>query len=351
MHFPQGQPLAGSMPAARRAFTLVELLVVIAIIGVLIALLLPAVQQAREAARRMSCSNNMKQMGLAFHNYHDTYKTLPASSYLPSGDPTSVYRSYSSLAMILPFVEQAQLFELVQQQSQNFRDNYYNIAAGRTKVSAFKCPSDREYPGDYAGVNYAVSHGATTRFSRLASQNGMFRGEGGATGDELAFKDVTDGLSNTLMVSEHLVGDANDDALINGNTSEPIFYTGGNPSWDQFPTQAQIDAIGTAIPTGSAALGNDQQNSINGRDWLSGLYTQTVLNTVAPPNWKYATCEFGSSGFAADRDGIYPPRSRHPGGVLVTAGDGSSRFVSETIDLPTWQYFGARNDGKPVQMP
>ncbi|MCC9606118.1 DUF1559 domain-containing protein [Blastopirellula sp. JC732] len=291
----------------------------------------------------------MKQLGLAFHNYHDTYKKFPAYSYPCGSDPTSPYRSYSAFVQILSFVEQSTLFDLVATQSGNFNAAAYGVTAGKTKVSAFKCPSDSEFPGNYAGMNYAVSLGSTTRYSNLSQQNGMFRGEGGKSDDELGMKDVTDGLSNTLLVSEQLVGDDNDNAIITGDTSELLFATSA-VSWSTFPTQADIDAVGASLPTGAARLGDSYQNSSNGREWMCGLPAQTAINTLAPPNWKYNNCQFSGSGFAADRDGIYTPRSRHPGGVLVAAGDGSSRFISETIDLTTWQNFGARNDGNVVQL-
>ncbi|MHC2067082.1 DUF1559 family PulG-like putative transporter [Bremerella sp. T1] len=348
------------MPASKRpGFTLVELLVVIAIIGVLIALLLPAVQQAREAARRMQCTNNLKQLGLAFHNYHDTYNTLPAMNYRP-GDPNiSIYQGYSALVRILPFIEQGNLYDQLQVSSNNF---YVSWAAGsnnavrETRIDAFRCPSDKDYPTnpaasweDGAGCNYAVSYGSSNSWSNPDNQNGMFRGpvrilsgvEQGAP--ELGFNAITDGLSNTLMMSEHLTGDNNDDQLANGNTSEPRIGS-DVPTW-QYPSQADIDSFGSACAAETA------HNGENGQHWMMPLPTQTALNTIAPPNWRYPNCQESSSGIASDRDGVYTARSQHPGGVIVVKGDASSSFVGETIDLKIWQYFGGRDDGQVIQLP
>ena len=340
----------------RFGFTLVELLVVIAIIGVLIALLLPAVQQAREAARRMSCSNQMKQLGLALHNYHDTYGSFPAMNYWAGNSNSTSYQGYSAWAQILPFIEQSALSEQLKVTSRNGFDNWTAGAVQpvRTaKITALLCPSDMEFPSvdgdsfkDGPGSNYGVSFGSTAQWIETSTlkQNGMFRGANSRdTRVETRMADVTDGLSNTLMASEHLAGDNNDTALMNGNSSEPRF--GSNPGWTEFPSQSQLDTFGQSCANATSHNGN------NGQHWLIPLPSQTALNTVAPPNWRYPNCQSSNSGIAADRNGVYTPRSRHPGGVMTVAGDGSVKFVTETIDLATWQNFGARNDGKAIQLP
>ncbi|TWT34485.1 DUF1559 domain-containing protein [Blastopirellula retiformator] len=350
------------MPQKNRAgFTLVELLVVIAIIGVLIALLLPAVQQAREAARRMQCTNNLKQLGLAFHNYHDTYNTLPAMNYRPTSKNS--YLGYGALVRILPFIEEGNLYDQLQTASNNFGNTWASgsvTTIRRIAVESFKCPSDQDYPGntttggwhDGPGCNYGVSFGSTKSWTSVNNQNGMFRGPIGwdstnmvETGQkpELGFNSVTDGLSNTLLASEHLVGDDNDNVLAPGKTSEP--REAGTVSWNQYPTQAEIDAFGA---TCESATGH---NGTNGQHWVMSLPTQTALNTIAPPNWKYPNCQMASSGIASDRDGVYAPRSRHPGGVVCVAGDGSTKFITETIDLSAWQRFGGRDDGQVFELP
>lgn len=339
----------------RPGFTLVELLVVIAIIGVLIALLLPAVQQAREAARRMSCSNQMKQLGLAMHNYHDTFNNFPAMNYL-TGDPNgSTYQGYSAWVQILPFIEQTALSEQLQAESNRYFNTWGSQGTRRVKIQALLCPSDSEFParpadGSFAdgpGCNYGVSFGSTKAWSSPSNQNGMFRGPHSRSnpqaGVETNMRDVTDGLSNTLMASEHLAGDNNSSAIMNGSTSEPRF--GSDPSWTNYPSQADLTSFGQSCE------GSTSHNSNNGQHWIAPLPTQTTLNTVAPPNWQYPNCQSSSSGIAADRNGVYAPRSRHPGGVMAVAGDGSVKFVTDTIDLQTWQNFGGRNDGNPIQLP
>lgn len=343
----------------RDGFTLVELLVVIAIIGILVGLLLPAVQAAREAARRMSCSNNMKQIGLAMHNYHDTHQKFPPFAIqngLRNGE--SFWRGYSAFSQILPFIEQQNLSNQLKTTSSDFllpwnEDNPVQFRdTRRIEVPGFLCPSDRQFPsvagGGWSngpGCNYGVSFGSTISWANYRNQNGMFRGQNDINANvSLRMADLTDGTSNTLLASEHLVGDDNNGMLMNGMSSEPRIGSGFAGAV-QYPTQAEIDAFGAACAATTA------HNSQNGNQWISPEPTQTVLNTVAPPNWRYPNCQTSGSGFASDRDGIYTARSRHSGGVQCSVGDGSVRFMTGTIDLTTWQRFGGRDDGFAIQLP
>ena len=337
----------------RSGFTLVELLVVIAIIGVLVGLLLPAVQSAREAARRMSCSNNMKQLGLSMHNYHDTHKVFPAFKY--RNGQGSHWRGYSAFTQILPFIEQQPLHDQLKTATNDFfahwdvNGAHQNLRA--VAIPAFKCPSDIQFPstgGGWAngpGCSYGVSYGSTISWTDFGQQNGMFRGQTNA-GDRPHTKmaDILDGTSNTLLASEHLAGDNNDNALMNGNSSETRIGS-AFPGSVPYPNQADLETFGIACEAVQT------HNSENGNQWIAPESTQTALNTVAPPNWRYPNCQTNGTGFASDANGVYTARSRHTGGVQCAVGDGSVRFVSDSIDLKTWQFFGGRDDGNTIELP
>ncbi len=347
-------------PSNRQGFTLVELLVVIAIIGILVGLLLPAVQAAREAARRMQCSNNMKQIGLAMHNYHDTVKSFPCFAHQP-GFGGNLWRGYSGFTMILPYIEQGPLYNNLATASSNF----YTFWDGGTAAPAavlpdsfraatipsFQCPSARRPPPAGSGrdvgtgMNYGLSWGSTHSWATLANQNGFFRAQTSTTVKcSTRISDITDGTSNTLMASEHLGGDNNGSFLMNGQTSEVrstgVAWTGAA----QYPSQAELETYGTSCAASTVHL------SSNGQCYLAPLPTQTALNTIAPPNWKFPNCQTSNSGYSSDRDGLYAARSAHTGGVQATAGDGSVRFVSQSIDIKVWQFFGGRDDGQTADL-
>jgi len=348
------------MVRRRMGFTLVELLVVIAIIGVMVGLLLPAVQAAREAARRMSCSNNLKQLGLGFHNYHDTFRKLPHGAAPVSGDyngtftvSNSNWHGYSPQTMVLPFIEQGTVFDQFTFTSTHTSTSIVAPATvapqvvARTQISTFICPSDKDFPDatNLGWNNYGVNFGSNTGWrTDIANANGMF-----VLNFTRNFKDVIDGLSNTIMIGEFVKGDNNTTIfdLTNGDVvrSQPfnamptVFRI---VSGVATPTQAELEVYGNQCLGGS---GNHSAGA--GTRWSSPGQYQTAFNTLAPPNWKFPACMNGGGG-VGDSQGVFPARSRHPGGVQVTLGDASVKFVSESVDLILYQSLGTIDGNEPT---
>ncbi|WP_199186789.1 DUF1559 domain-containing protein [Blastopirellula marina] len=339
-------------PRMRFGFTLVELLVVIAIIGVLVALLLPAVQQAREAARRSQCVNNLKQLALAMHNFHDTNNTFPKNAYGPNaGNSWSGWHLFSAHYKVLPFIEQDNLYEQFDLDGTwAFNQN----GPMQVKLEAFLCPSALPAPDSGQigwggpGCNYAWSSGSSPYTAHACTRtncNGMI-----TTKDETKMAYVTDGLSNTVFCSEILSGD--------GVANKPtypydVMYTGSDDAYNSiadknFPTQAEINGIGQTVEGGASG-----ERSNNGALWGWYSHGQSIFNTPVPPNWRYPSsggscCPGGAHDWGR---GFIGARSLHPGGVNAAMGDGSVRFVPETIDLLTWQRMGNGRDGQPVTLP
>jgi prepilin-type N-terminal cleavage/methylation domain-containing protein len=336
-------------------FTLVELLVVIAIIGVLVALLLPAVQAAREAARRSQCSNNLKQMAIGFHNYEGTYKRLPrtASSFIPvppaanaSPNTGGNWNGYSAHVMLLPFIEQDNVFK-------QFRwDQAHHEALAAlplpgpltvvrtTPIKTFVCPSDRTFPSTTElGVNnYGVSEGSCKGYTtNTAISNGMF-----VRAFDRPFADVTDGLSNTIMIAEFLKGDnTNTLFTIHGDfvRNQPFPSTFA----DQYTSEADVTAYGVQCAGGTA-----DHRWYAGFQWSAPGYYNTEINTLAPPNWKYPACMPCAGCGEGDSGGVWPARSRHPGGAMHAMGDGSVRFVSNTVNFQAYQAMGSATGGEAI---
>jgi prepilin-type N-terminal cleavage/methylation domain-containing protein/prepilin-type processing-associated H-X9-DG protein len=297
-----------------RGFTLIELLVVIAIIGVLIALLLPAVQSAREAARRAQCSNNFKQMGLAMHNYHDTNNALPI------GRQTALRRTW--VMGILPFLEQGNLFGAI-----NFSQPFYeraNTTVVRSTISGFQCPSDESsiqepdtaYPRSKS--NFAANWG-NTNFDQNTITNGPagtvnFNSAPFVTNQSIGLKSFRDGTSNTLLVGEVIMGQNT-----TGGAAGAYDHRGDifNDDWNctmfmgyTTPNSKIPDQMGNAVYCGNPALGNPP------------------CNANSPP--------FNTA------------RSYHSGGVNMLLGDGSVRFIKDSVDVNTWRALSTTRGGEVI---
>ena len=321
----------------RSAFTLIELLVVIAIIAVLIALLLPAVQAAREAARRSQCVNNLKQVGLAVHNYLDIHGVFPIGRGVRPARPytnTSRY-NYSGFVMILPQMEQRPLFSAI-----NF-DLPVTLQEGNTTalgmaVQSYLCPSDGQAPPTgWGAVNYRFSEGANILYSwgetdtgavntTMAPPNGPFFPE---VSKRLA--EVTDGTSNTALASERLKGDFNQ-GLASIRRDVYVSATWPTTLEEAFQNCEAVD--NSSVPT------NGESGS--GAPILDGFLHTSIYKHVAPPNRK--SCY------------MYPARlvmtasSFHPGGVNVGLIDGSVRFVKDTVNRDSWRALGSMNGGETL---
>ena len=310
---------------SRRGFTLIELLVVIAIIAILIGLLLPAVQKIREAANRMKCSNNLKQIGLGIHNYHDTNGFLPRNAGAGAGYNNASVNSWSWLAQLLPFVEQDNLFRGGTQPLTNNPQPALNnslqpstgIQTCATVVNVYICPSDNAGRKTYTdrdnmpsgwtmgstnykgvcGSNWAW--GSFTNVGPSGNSNGLDAGDGvfyrtdGQTNTGLGLAGVTDGLSNTFFAGEDLPSR-------NGHCSWPFFN----------------HATGTcAIPLNNA-MQTGQPGFNNFRDW---------------PN-------------------VYSFRSNHSQGANFLLGDGHVRFVRQAVDLAVYRAYATRAGGETATL-
>jgi prepilin-type N-terminal cleavage/methylation domain-containing protein len=315
----------------RRAFTLIELLVVIAIIAILIALLLPAVQQAREAARRASCKNNLKQIGLALHNYHGTYSAFPPS-FVVDGIPNTG-GEWSVHTRILPFVDQANLYNQANL-SLGYSDPVNaNIAAQRIPI--YLCPSevnDQARPDGaitHYPINYGFNGGTWHVWNNSTGQtgNGAF-----APNTSFRMRDFTDGVSNTLAFSEV-------------KAFTPYLRDGGAAGAVP-PPEGGISALG-----GSFKINSGHTEGVDGRVHQTGCTTTYGPNTFVPHvdgdttyDVDYTSCREEKSCTGPTYAAV-TSRSFHVGMVHSLLMDGSVRSISENINRVTWQNLGQRNDG------
>jgi prepilin-type processing-associated H-X9-DG protein len=300
----------------------VELLVVIAIIGILVGLLLPAVQAAREAARRMQCSNNLKQLGLALHNYEIAFKKLPYGEFYDGPYPSP--HRYSGFVGMLPYVEQAPLFNQIA--GVNFTPVPWDggYVPFRTEIPTFHCPSDvarTRGTNDIGQTNYMFSRGDSAWDHNQWAGNGGRGKRGMFSGQAIhrSFRDVTDGLSNSIAMSERTISQPNSYNVLDGNVVMGIGSTfrDSNPS----ACLAYVGAGKRYVTT--VSLGQNW----TGTRWPDGAPAFTGHTTVLGPN-KAACTQNTWDG----EDGIYEPMSRHTGGVQVLFGDGGVRFIPEAID-------------------
>lgn len=331
----------------QKGFTLVELLVVIAIIGILVALLLPAIQAAREAARRSQCVNNLKQLAIGFQNYHDTHKKLMRYGYTAygPGGTASIWEGYSAHTMLLPYIEQQALWDeflRVYAASTDLHEGWRTGTFGpisNENVPPFRCPSDgiQRFGADNGNNNYPICTGPTWTLWNASAQPGIFSRD-----FERTYADIVDGTSSTIMIGEQVLGDNDSSKFSTGDVVRGI----ANVGMGNFPTDAQLAAYGQACTASAAVLAN--HHSHGGREWISCMPLQTVFNTIAPPNWQYPTCQDCTGCGWMDSNGAFPARSKHPGGVNHALADGSVKFISGDVNLQTYQWLGSRDGGEAI---
>lgn len=319
-------------PQSGGGFTLIELLVVIAVIGILVGMLLPAVQSAREAARRMTCNNQMRQIGIAMHNHHSAMNELPPGSVARRFDdvpatPHTFYR-WSALAKLSPFLENTAIFERLNLErplyTVTFALDSTHTETVRTIVPLFLCPSDRaeRLHSSFGPTNYAVCTGSGIGGGTPLDTDGVFY-----VNSETHLADIEDGTSNTVAMSESILGTRSSDDR-NVETS----YKFG------FATPLSEFACRIA-PSWNFA-------DARGFSWANGEYRTGLYNHHLTPNSDSADCIsarlFGTPETIFTPYGWRAARSRHVGGVNVLMADGSMQFVTDQIDASIWTALSTR---------
>jgi len=338
------------------AFTLIELLVVIAIIAVLIGLLLPAVQAAREAARRSQCVNNLKQIALALHNYEsaqssfpwnqNTYNNIFPNPSTPGAGGNDDGNSWSALALMLPYVEQVQVHNAInfsfgfnEMAGQNGLADPIQGTAVQVTIASFICPSDTG-----KGRNsYRASNGTNWDWwSRESGAGPMTRGA------DSRISNVTDGTSNTISFAERNRGDGDPSKYNPGDVYVGVPASAwGIPTYVVSNPADQAVIVKSVIPDCVAATRSGTKTwDWGGFYWAAGDYPGAKMNFVLGPNSKIPDCSpWGDTG---EGIGFYSARSRHPGGVNCAMTDGSVKFIKDSISLQTWYALATRSGGEVI---
>jgi prepilin-type N-terminal cleavage/methylation domain-containing protein/prepilin-type processing-associated H-X9-DG protein len=365
------------------AFTLIELLVVVAVIAALVGLMLPAVQTARESARRMKCGNHLHQIGLALHAFHDAQRRLPVTTTSAGRDGAACGNGFASwLTHLLPHLEQTTLHDSIDfsvgmmdqcgiansngYQRLTVSASHPNARAAATRVPLFLCPSDENAvrdsdavgsaqtaPGSYAGnLGWVIgSTGLDGSSPALLRHNGGMpvanpRRPASWHAEKLSFREFTDGLSQTALVSERRIGSG-----VVLQTGRGTFLPPGTPPSLESSCGGSAGAVRSQpawVPyCGNAGHGDPTYSRPHGRAWISGwTLAANLYMHVMPINDR--NCHL--TGGEADGANIVTPSSQHRGGVHVLFGDGRVEFVSESIALPVWWSLGTRNGGEPYRM-
>jgi prepilin-type N-terminal cleavage/methylation domain-containing protein len=324
----------------RSAFTLIELLTVIGVVGLLAALLLPAVQGAREAARRVQCSACLRQINLALQQYEGVHQVYPAVSmyaYSPNEKP-SLAKEYSVYTRLLPYLEETVAYDSINF-SVGLRDPYLfpmppggwaNATAIAHRVSTFLCPSDSSDNSSLtAGCNYRVNLGSSRTITPSSDSSG---GPLNAFGNASP-AGVRDGLSNTVAFAERLRG-RESGASLNGRTDMVIGFVLGDG-------YTPDEAAASCASKRGAPYG---YYTIAGRSWFVGSPAHTCYNHLLEPNSPVADCVI----LASPIYGLVGSRSNHPGGVYAGMADGSARFISDSVQYAVWRALGTRANGEVV---
>jgi prepilin-type N-terminal cleavage/methylation domain-containing protein/prepilin-type processing-associated H-X9-DG protein len=362
------------LPRRRRGFTLIELLVVIAIIAVLIALLLPAVQAAREAARRAQCVNNMKQIGLALHNYQQVNDSFPPGCYMSRNSAGALVSNvdFSAHARLLGYLEQQVLYNAANFALGCYNDTLCEEVNGtvtETRISAFLCPSSplptftlwagssnaspQSTLPTAPGTNYFASMGSSLEYDAAQTggpPNGMFYYM--STGNAIGLRDIQDGSTNTIAFGELKIGSGNTNAYTPGtdfvfigsyppgvtrNTPQMTMPVGGTPFQTWLRTCAA--GAGTASRAGHAVY--------MGQSWAYGIVGYAMGSVLQAPSPAYPSCSTNGSG-AGQNPGSVNMASFHSGGANVLMCDGSVRFLKTSTGLPVVWALGSRAQGEIV---
>jgi len=341
----------------RAGFTLIELLVVIAIIAVLIALLLPAVQAAREAARRAQCINNLKQFGIALHNYHNNLNVFP----MGASDMINGWQQWSAVTMLLPYMEQGPVYNSINFGSTGCEpSSNVNTTAFRSSVSAFLCPSDVDRLTNAEGhINYCDNWGSKAlRYSSDPSgpfgTNKCNWNSGNCGAKPIGLSDILDGSSQTAAFSERVKGVGNGQQLQlvqsrdtlkpSSNQYDASSFGNSAPGGDQDtnPSKAFYTSC-LAVNPNTATIA---KAGIIGGFWHSTLNGNTNYNHVMPPN--SISCVYSMSGDWNHPQGALTATSRHSGVVNVLMCDGSTRSVKSSVSNVTWWALGTKAGNEVV---
>jgi len=317
---------------ARIGFTLIELCVVIAVTASLVALLLPAVQQAREASRRIACSNNLRHLGIGLHNFHSTFQRFPPGR----GDPLPGV--FSTHAYLLEHLEQTSVRQVIdfQRAPTTFTvaggvvyDGTVNFLAATARLSVFQCPSDPlagGVPGsEFGSTNYAANAGSGLKqWGSLTDADGVF-----FKGSHIGLRDITDGSTQTVAMSERING--------------PGQQAPGDIESDVQRLMLEIPGGNDTTPAvcGSTSSGTCYRE--RGAKWILGNYGNTLYDHYYTPNAPTWDCMN-----LQQQKALTAARSLHPGGVMTLLCDGSVRFASNSIDLPLWRALATRQSGEVI---